>query len=478
MEISLEPFDAEETAELARRESVKPLESESIEEIFRATRGNPLFVLESVRAALQSTRVHAVIAARLAQLATACYELAGLASVVGRPFSFELLVKATDWDEASVSHALDELWRRRIIESRGSAEYDFTHDRLREVAYSELSLVRKRYLHRRVARAFTEVYQGDLDSWNGQIASHLEQAGMAEASIEHYRRAAVYARQRYAEKEAADLLRRALTLCRESPDSDRRLRQELDLLVSLGPTLVTTEGYSAPEVGKTYERALELSRRLDDEYIFVILSGVWVFHTVRGDLARAREVGLELLRLAERERTPGLMLAGNFLLGSTLFHVGELKESLEHLSTAMRYHSDTAQSALALFAGPDVWFFCRSYLSHVTWHREGGNHGDDHSSEAIAAARRIRHPFSEVIAPVYAVILRVFHGDSGAALERGREAVELCRRHGFTYYLAIANVLTDWAVAAEGKVGDGLAQLREGLDALGKLGAEIRLPYY
>ena len=217
LEIPLEPLDAQETAELARLESAKPLESGNLGEIFRATRGNPLFVVESVRAGLQSTRVHAVIAARLAQLTAASYELAGLASVVGRPFSFELLEKATDWDEGSVSQALDELWRRRIIESRGASEYDFTHDRLREVACAELSLVRQRYLHRRVARALAEVYAADIESWNGQIASHFEQAGMAEEAIEHYWRAAAYARQRYADTEAADLLRRALALCRDFP---------------------------------------------------------------------------------------------------------------------------------------------------------------------------------------------------------------------------------------------------------------------
>ena len=296
LEIPLEPLDAEETAELARLESAKPLESGNLGEIFRATRGNPLFVVESVRAGLQSTRVHAVIAARLAQLTAASYELAGLASVVGRPFSFELLEKATDWDEASVSQALDELWRRRIIESRGASEYDFTHDRLREVACAELSLVRQRYLHRRVARALAEVYAADIESWNGQIASHFEQAGMAEEAIEHYWRAAAYARQRYADTEAADLLRRALALCRGFSESDRRLKQELDLLVTLGPALVTTEGYSAAEVGETYERALDLSRRLDDRNIFAILSGAWVFHIVRGDLEKARQFSLEFLR--------------------------------------------------------------------------------------------------------------------------------------------------------------------------------------
>ena len=128
--------------------------------------------------------------------------------------------------------------------------------------------MRQRYLHRRVARALAEVYEADIESWNGQIASHFEQAGMAEEAIEYYRRAAAYARQRYADTEAAELLRRALALCRGFSESDRRLKQELDLLVMLGPALVTTEGYSAAEVGETYERALELSRRLDGSQYF------------------------------------------------------------------------------------------------------------------------------------------------------------------------------------------------------------------
>ncbi len=477
-EIPLEPLDAEETAELARLESAKPLESGNLGEIFRATRGNPLFVVESVRAGLQSTRVHAVIAARLAQLTAASYELAGFASVIERPFSFELLEKATDWDEASVSQALDELWRRRIIESRAASEYDFTHDRLREVACAELSLVHQRYLHRRVARALAEVHGADIESWNGQIASHFEQAGMAEEAIEHYARAAAYARQRYADKEAADLLRRALALCRGFPESERRLKQELDLLTALGPALVKIEGYSAAEVGETYHCALALSERLENRNIFAILSGAWVFHIVRGDLETARQFSLDFLRAAELEPTPGLMLAGNFMLGSCLFHLGRLEESLKHMTSAIRTHDGSAESVLALFAGPDLGVFCHSYLAHLAWHREDGNHADTHAAEAIAAANRIRDPFSQAIALDYAALLHAFRGESRAALERGREAVDVCSRHGFAYYLAMGNIVAGWATAAEGDPVKGLARLRDGLEALRALGAEIRLPYY
>ncbi len=478
VEIPLDPLDADETAELARLESGSSLTTDDLQEMFQATRGNPLFVVESVRAGLHSTRVHAVIASRLAQLSAAAYELAGLASVIGRPFSFELLEKASGWDETSVSRELDELWRRRIIESRGASEYDFTHDRLREVAYAELSLVRRRYLHRRVARALSEVYSADLDSWNGQIASHYERAGMAEEAMQHYARAAAHARRRFANSESADLLRRGLELCRGFSESDFRLRQELDLLVGLGAALVTTEGYSAPEVGETYGKALELSKRLEHRNVFAILSGLWVFHTVRGDLEQARRLALEFFTLAERNPSPELTLAGNFVLGNCLYHLGQLEASLDHMNAAIAAHQGPAESVLELFAGPDIGVFCRVYLGHLTWHRGASEQADRHAKQAIAAAEQIRNPFSLAIALDYAAMLNVFKNDSRAALEVGREAVGLCSRHGFSYYLAMANVLTGWAAAAEGDVMEGLAQLRSGLEELRRLKAELRLPFY
>lgn len=478
VEIPLEPLGAGETAELARLESVQPLDSGKVEEIFHATRGNPLFVVESIRGGLQSTRVHAVIAARLAQLTAASYELAGIASVIGRPFTVELLEKATDWDELSVAQALDELWRRRIIESRGVSDYDFTHDRLREVACSELTPVRRRYFHRLVARALAEVCGADPEISSGQIAAHFEQAGMAEEAMEHYRLAASYARRRYASTEAADLLRRALALCRGFPESERRLKQELDLLATVGPAVVATAGYSAPEVGEIYHRALEIARRLDDRNLFAIQSGAWVFHTVRGDLKVARQFSLEFLRAAEREENAGLVAAGNFLAGVCLFHLGRLDEAMRHMGAATGTNDRPTQSVLALFAGPDLDVFCHSYLAHLAWLREEGDHADSHAAEAIEAANRVRDPFSQSVALDYAALLHAFRAESGAALERGREAVELCSRYGFAYYLAMGNIVTGWATAAEGRVAEGLAQLQQGLDAFRALGAELRLPYY
>ena len=48
---------------------------------------------------------------------------------------------------------LDELWQRRIVRVQSISGYDFSHERLCEVAYGEVPPARRRLLHRRVAVA-------------------------------------------------------------------------------------------------------------------------------------------------------------------------------------------------------------------------------------------------------------------------------------------------------------------------------------
>jgi predicted ATPase len=498
VELPLSPLTAEETAALAAQVADRPLDTADSTALYRATKGNPLFVVESVRAGLRDPnaraadasgagtappRIHAVITARLAQLSAQAYELAGLASAFGQAFSIDLLAKASDWDDDSLSAALDELWQRRLIEgqgeSHGVAQYDFTHDRLREVTYAELSPVRRRFLHRRIASALEELHPASPESVSSRLAAHYEAAGVAEPAIHHYVEAAEEARHRYADAEAGDLLRRALVLCRSFPETVRRDQQELELLVTLGPVLVTTQGYSAPEVGELYERALLLARRLGDtEHVFPVLSGAWVYRAVRGQLEASRELAQQCLDLANGADSAGLSVTGHFLLGSCNFHLGRLESSRKHLDQALTAFSGGSNPALALFAGPDVGVFCRSYQSQVLWLMGDTTQAFGKSEEALAAAREVSHPFSMAIALDYAAMLHIFDRDIERAQIRSEEAAAVCRKHGFTYYLSVAEILAGWAMALAGDGQPGLTRLRQGLETFKASGAELRLPFY
>ncbi|MBZ5593339.1 MAG: AAA family ATPase [Acidobacteriia bacterium] len=482
-EIPLEPLSAPETSALAQQIASYEVTQEDLADLYRTTKGNPLFVVECIRAGLRNPdaerRIHAVIGARLAQLSPSAFELAGLAAAVGQSFSFDLLAKASDWDEDSLSRALDELWHRRLIEGLDGALYDFTHDRIREVARAELSPIRRRFFHRRIARALEELHAGDLASVSLHLAAHYDDAGMPHEAIAHYRQAATVAQQRFADKEAAEMLRRALELCGLLPESAKRDELELELLVTLGPTLATTLGYGMEEVGQTNQRALELSKALGEKkHLAFILSGSWVFHIVRGELETARGFGQQLLDFAAAEANEALVTTGQFTLGCSLFHLGQLALSHQHMARTMSMYGNVSHAALALFAGPDVGVFCRSYLAHLLWHAGRPDQAVTASQEAIAAASRVGNPFSMAIALDYAALLYVFRRDSKAALEHARNAISVCRKHDFAYYRSIAEIVAGWAAAIEDDPQAGLAQLRRGLDLLKTTGAELRLPFY
>src|SRR5262249_13208041 len=131
--------------------------------------------------------VRDVIAGRLAQLSAPARELAGLAATMGRSFTLDILAHVNHLDEEHIVGVLDELWQRRIVREQGAASYDFTHDKLREVAYAEVSAPQRHLWHRRIAHALESLHATDLDAVSGQIAAHYERA------IPAYHRAALVA---------------------------------------------------------------------------------------------------------------------------------------------------------------------------------------------------------------------------------------------------------------------------------------------
>jgi DNA-binding SARP family transcriptional activator len=236
-EIELSPLDEAGTAALAAKVAGQELDPDLTACLYRETEGNPLFVVETVRMGLLAgasepgagdeetgavclprplpSRMQAAIEARLAQLSAPAHELVELAATVGRQFNFAVLARASDLDEGTLVRALDELWQRRIVREQGADDYDFSHDKLREVAYAGLSGARQRWLHRRVAQALEDVYAGDLDPVSAQVAAHYERAGQPAQAIPYYQRAAEVARRIYGNEAAIPYSEQAQALLME-----------------------------------------------------------------------------------------------------------------------------------------------------------------------------------------------------------------------------------------------------------------------
>jgi tetratricopeptide (TPR) repeat protein len=222
-DIKLEPLDARSATRLAESVLRRKLDNQQATLLFAETEGNPLFVVEMARSDLLARQVsahspalppraRAVIETRLTSLAPSTCELAQLAAVIGRSFTFSLLNQASAQEEDDIIRGLDEMWQRRIIRERDIDAYDFSHDKIRQVAYDSLSQARRRQLHQQVWRALETLHAEDLDSVSGQIARHCEIAGHYQEALHHYRRAARAAQAIYANHDARRYLQRAIEL--------------------------------------------------------------------------------------------------------------------------------------------------------------------------------------------------------------------------------------------------------------------------
>jgi len=219
------PLSEAEILSLATHVAGRELDPALAASLSQGSEGNPLFVVEMVRAGRARgeqwiaahdlplpPKVQSVIEARLSQLSPPARELVGAAATIGREFIFDVLARTHGADPEILIPALDELWQRRILREQGAEAYDFSHDKIREVAYAGLSAARRRSYHRRAAWAMETVYATDLDTVSGQVAAHYEQAGEPEKAISHYQRAAEAARRIYANEEAVRHLCRAIGL--------------------------------------------------------------------------------------------------------------------------------------------------------------------------------------------------------------------------------------------------------------------------
>ena len=109
-------------------------------------------------------------------------------------------------------------------------EYLFRHALVQDAAYSSLLKQDRRALHRSAAESLLEIYPDRKRELAGVIAMHFEQAGDPASAAEHYTIAAEHALERFAQREAVSLFRRALDLLpADDPRVDLRMRAAIGM---------------------------------------------------------------------------------------------------------------------------------------------------------------------------------------------------------------------------------------------------------
>lgn len=218
-------LDEDQVAGLVRERMPEQATPELERRVFEESEGLPLFVDEYLRAlaaggpsdGLLTAELRTLLDRRVAGLGDIALQVLGAAAAIGRSFDFDTLRQASGRSEDEALRALDDLVACGIVREASSSEdtFDFSHSKLRELAYEQMGPARRRLLHRRIAAAVLTpdhaAPQRDGQS-AGRAAAHLRLAGDVAGAAEQHRLAAEHAVSVHAHADALEHLEATLAL--------------------------------------------------------------------------------------------------------------------------------------------------------------------------------------------------------------------------------------------------------------------------
>jgi len=484
---------------LASHKAVPP---SLLSEIIVRTDGVALFVEELTKAVLESeilvdrgdryeitpgakslaipTTLNGSLMARLDRNA-ATRELAQIGSVIGREFSFSMLAAVSEWSQAALVDALNKLVETDLLLCVGEpprASYRFKHALVQDAAYENLLLSNRRKLHARVAVVLEQSFPDTVAAEPAVLAHHFARAGNFEQGIAYYIKAARLAIARSALAEAITVLNKAMDLLAGlSADTDRR-PLELELQVMLGTALRAARAPSAPETGRAWNRARDLCQGEGDApYLLQVLYGQFLFHQGNSNLAKARELGEELLGLGLRLQDARALVRGHSAVGRSAFGQGDLVAARLHLEKALSIEDDRLRRSSGSIEGPESQVLDLCYLAWTLFIQGNVELALRRCAESIATARKLAQPYDLVVAHGNACYFYQFRRDIHAAAASAETVIALAEEKGFPSWLSLAKIFRGWALVQDGQPDAGLPLIERSLAEHRATGELLEVPY-
>jgi DNA-binding SARP family transcriptional activator len=474
--IELGPLPVEATVQLLNevvREDVRQLG----QQLHAETEGNPLFAVETIRSLLESGElqlglaaqsgptplpesVQAAIRARLARLDADAHELARAAAVLGGDVDFDHARAVAGQDEEPALAALERLLSthllREVSGEIGEALYSFSHDKVRQVVYDDLSGARRRVQHR---RALDVLAQPAARTPAERLAYHAMRAQAWDQAVRWGEQAAAAAVAVFAYTSAASLYEQALEGLERLPASADNQAYEVKLRLRLAQVAF----YVAPgrlgewlepaeraalalgserllahvrlaQAGALYiqgrfadalpllERIRPTVETIDDPVLRAQFPRVYgQLQALRGDYAAAVPALLEAIDVLREQ--PGIELTvATEMLGATYAYMGEFERALEMI-TAAHATSESIQDHAALAAG-------EGFLSAVYHMRGDWLQAHEHGLRAVQTARASGSVIHEYVGLVYLGLPEARLGDTSAGAGSLQRAIAMAQQAG------------------------------------------------
>ncbi len=232
-----------------------------INQIYQKTEGNPLFIEDVIQALIEEDVIDAsnyvwetrldisqvkipsstreMLIARLSKLNKETLKVLGYAAVIGREFTYDVLLELLEIPEEIVLDSIDMFLDAKLIyeeQSSESEKFRFDNPVIQEIAYSELSRTRRRFLHNKIGNILERKYKDDLESVIFDLAEHYSKGRENEKALKYLIMAGDRSTQIYAIDDAQRYYLTALELLNKFEYNISIQRKEIELLNNLGNT--------------------------------------------------------------------------------------------------------------------------------------------------------------------------------------------------------------------------------------------------
>jgi tetratricopeptide (TPR) repeat protein/transcriptional regulator with XRE-family HTH domain len=241
------------------------------ERLQRETEGNPFFLMSILHSISEGETqlepraddapgflpdaLRAAVRVRLGHVPKAIRPLLESAAVLGRRFDFDTLLDVTEEPESQLLDAVEALVKRRLLrEEPEGGVYDFSHDKLREVAYRDIGGARRRLLHQSVAEVLERRGEGAKHELDAQLAEHYERAHVWAKALHYLVLAAEHSQKLFAMRDALHWLDRGVALSEAHPESlDKQQRL----------AIYEKRGAARAQAGQTQGAVADMRRVID-----------------------------------------------------------------------------------------------------------------------------------------------------------------------------------------------------------------------
>jgi class 3 adenylate cyclase len=459
------------------------------QDIIERSDGIPLFVEEMTKAVLEAgnegaervvaaipspsvavpASLHASLMARLDRLGPA-KELAQIGAAIGREFSHGLMAAVAAKLEAELEPGLDRLVAAGLLFRQGSpphATYLFKHALVQDAAYSTLLRGPRQELHARIAAAIETRMPERVEREPELLAYHYAEAGQPDTAARYWLAAGRLAAQRSANSEAVAHLRHGIAAVHGLPETVERNRQELALLLALGPALLSSRGFGNADASTGYERAAELARRLgDDSDRFAATWGLWITIESRAKSAsdhirlRLQYLG-EMVEAAERTGDAELLLQGHHSSWSTRIWNGEFASAIEHVRAGLAlYDTETHRHHALMYGGHDPGVCGKGQGAVALWALGWPDQAVQSARDGTVLGEALDHLPSLLHSLWFAATVYFLRRQAADVLACSARLLTVGSEHGLKLYEAIGGVFHGWALIQQLDAQAGLAELR------------------